>query len=57
MTHTYYKTASTGTQITSPFEIYIGDTETRDGGCRFRFYSAAAASIKVNGWYYRITEV
>ena len=57
MAHLYYKTAATGTPITAPFEIYIGDAATRDGGCRFRFYSAAAASIKVNGWYYRITEV
>jgi hypothetical protein len=57
MSHLYYKTAATGTPITAPFEIYIGDAETRDGGCRFRFSSADAASIKVNGWYYRITEV
>ena len=57
MTHAYYKTAATGTPLTSPFEIYIGDAATRDGGCRFRFASVAAASIKVNGWYYRITEV
>lgn len=57
MSHLYYKAAATGTPITAPFEIYIGDAATRDGGCRFRFSSAAAASIKVNGWYYRITEV
>ena len=57
MAHLYYKTAATGTPITAPFEIYIGDAATRDGGCRFRFSSAVAASIRVNGWYYRITEV
>jgi hypothetical protein len=57
MSHLYYKTAATGTPITSPFKIYIGDEATRTGGCRFRFSSAAASSIVVNGWFYEITEV
>jgi hypothetical protein len=57
MSHLYYKTAATGTPITSPFKIYIGDEATRTGGCRFRFSSVAASSIVVNGWFYEITEV
>mgnify|MGYP003624674061 CR=1 FL=1 len=55
--HVYYKTASTLANDTALFEIYIGDENTRTGGARFRFGSPAAATIVVNGWYYKITEV
>jgi hypothetical protein len=57
MNHAYYKTASTLANDTVLFEIYIGDENTRTGGARFRLSSAAAATIIVNGWYYRITSV
>jgi hypothetical protein len=57
ISHTYFKTASTLANDTEVFEIYIGDEATRTGGARFRFGSVAAATIVVNGWYYRITEV
>ena len=57
MDHAYYKTASTLANNTVIFEIYIGDEATRTGGARFRFASLDAATIVVNGWYYRITEV
>ena len=57
MGHRYYKTASSLANDTEQFEIYIGDENTRTGGARFRFGSADAATIIVNGWYYRITEV
>ena len=55
--HNYYKTAATATSFGAIFKIYIGDAATRDGGARFRFASAVAASIKVNGWFYKVTEV
>ena len=57
MVHNYYKTAATGTPFGAIFKIYIGDAATRDGGARFRFVSVAAATIKVNGWFYEITDV
>ena len=57
MNHAYYKTASTLANDTVLFEIYIGDENTRTGGARFRLASVDAATIIVNGWYYRITSV
>jgi hypothetical protein len=57
MGHRYFKTASTLGNDMEQFEIYIGDEATRTGGARFRFGSVDAATIVVNGWYYRITEV
>jgi hypothetical protein len=57
MNHSYYKTASTLANDTVLFEIYIGDQETLTGGARFRFASVAAATIVVNGWFYKITSV
>lgn len=53
----YYKTAATGSKVTFIFRVYIGNEITRTGGARFRFASAAATTIKVNGWFYQITEV
>ena len=55
--HLYYKKASTGNKITFMFRIYMGDEPTRVGGSRFRLASANNATIKVNGWFYSITEV
>jgi hypothetical protein len=57
ISHTYYKTATTGKPLTFMFRIYMGDANTRTGGGRFRLSSAAATSIRVNGWFYQITEV
>jgi hypothetical protein len=57
MNHAYYKTASTLANDTVSFEIYIGDQNTRTGGARFRFASVDAATIVVNGWFYKITDV
>ena len=53
----YYKTISTGNKVTFLFRIYMGDENTRTGGARFRLSSANNATIKVNGWFYQITEV
>ena len=53
----YYKTISTGNKVTFLFRIYMGDENTRTGGARFRISSADNATIKVNGWFYQITEV
>jgi hypothetical protein len=55
--HTYFKTASTGDQITAMFRIYMGDANTRTGTARFRLTSIAATTIVVNGWFYQITSV
>jgi hypothetical protein len=57
MNHVYFKTASTLANDTVEFEVYIGDENTRTGGARFRFGSVAAATIVVNGWFYKITSV
>jgi hypothetical protein len=57
ITHSYYKSISTGNKITFLFRVYIGDEVTRTGGARFRFSSANNATIKVNGWFYQITAV
>ena len=57
ISHAYYKTASSGEQITALFRIYMGDENTRTGGARIRFDSLAASNITVNGWFYQITEV
>jgi hypothetical protein len=57
MNHAYYKTASTLANDTVEFEVYIGDENTRTGSARFRFGSVAAATIVVNGWFYKITSV
>lgn len=57
MSHNYFKTAGTGTPLPFIFRIYIGGNNTKNGGARFRFSSAANATIKVNGWFYQITEV
>jgi hypothetical protein len=57
MGHRYFKTASTLGNDMEQFEIYIGDENTRTGGARFRFASVDAATIVVNGWFYKITDV
>jgi hypothetical protein len=55
--HTYFKTASSGDQITAMFRIYMGDEVTRANPARFRLTSIAATTIVVNGWFYQITDV
>jgi hypothetical protein len=55
--HTYFKTASSGDQITAMFRIYMGDADTRTGSARFRLTSIAATTIVVNGWFYQVTSV
>jgi hypothetical protein len=55
--HTYFKTASSGDQITAMFRIYMGDEVTRANPARFRLTSIAATTIVVNGWFYQITSV
>jgi hypothetical protein len=55
--HTYFKTASTGDQITAMYRLYIDDDDVRTGGARFRLTSIAATTIVVNGWFYQITDV
>ncbi len=55
--HLYYKSISSGNKITFLFRLYMGDAPTRLGGARFRLASSDNATIKVNGWFYTITEV
>ena len=55
--HLYYKSISSGNKVVFMFRIYMGDPGTQNGGARFRFASADNADIKVNGWFYQITEV
>jgi hypothetical protein len=55
--HTYFKTASSGDQITAMFRVYMGDEDTRTGTARLRLTSIAATTIVVNGWFYQITSV
>ena len=55
--HTYFKTASSGDQVTAMFRVYIGNEITRTGTARFRLTSVAATTIVVNGWFYQITSV
>lgn len=57
ITHLYYKSISLENKITFIFRMYIGDESTRIGGARFRLASDDNATIKVNGWFYSITEV
>mgnify|MGYP003654473430 CR=1 FL=1 len=55
--HRYYKTADTGVTVTAHFELPMISQDTIDNSARIRFTSIAAASILVEGWYYRVTEV
>lgn len=55
--HSYYKSISSANKITFMFRIYMGDVGTRTGGARFKFESGDNATIRVNGWFYQITEV
>ncbi|QDP67561.1 MAG: hypothetical protein Unbinned5350contig1004_68 [Prokaryotic dsDNA virus sp.] len=55
--HNYYKTAATGVPVIFIFPLYIGNEETRTGGARFRFASAAATNITVRGWLATATVV
>jgi hypothetical protein len=57
MTHLSYKTVSSNNKRSILFTVYMGDTGTINGGARFRFASTDNATIKVDGWLYKITEV
>jgi hypothetical protein len=57
MTHLSYKTVSSNNKRSILFTVYMGDTGTINGGARFRFASADNATIKVDGWLYKVTEV
>jgi hypothetical protein len=57
MTHLSYKTVSSNNKRSILFTVYMGDTGTINGGARFRFVSADNATIKVDGWLYKVTEV
>ena len=57
VSHDYFKTAATGISLTVVFSLFIGNENTRTGSARLRIASAAAASIVVEGWFYKITEV
>jgi polyisoprenoid-binding protein YceI len=45
----YFKTAGTYNVTTSNF-LYIGDTNTKNGGGRFKISSSNNMDVKVNGW-------
>lgn len=55
--HAYYKTASTGIEVTAMFRLYIGNDETKNGSARFRLTSLDACSVIVQGWLSQIVEV
>tara|TARA_R110000803_G_scaffold63095_1_gene123649 strand:+ start:291 stop:920 length:630 start_codon:yes stop_codon:yes gene_type:complete len=55
--HSYYKTAATGTGFTFTFPFFIEDADERDGGARFRFASAQAASLTIERWSAKVTVV
>ncbi len=57
VSHYYYKVISASNKITFMFRIYMGDPGTEAGGSRFRIASTDNATIKVNGWFYSVTEV
>jgi hypothetical protein len=57
ISHYYYKVISASNKITFMFRIYMGDPGTEAGGSRFRIASTDNATIKVNGWFYSVTEV
>lgn len=52
----YHKTAGTYQHI-SLYEMYIGNTGTRDFPTKLRFESADNATIRVNGWWVKVTTV
>lgn len=54
--HSYYKTA--GVQdVTFLYSIYMGDTNTLDNPGKIRFESSDNATIKVDGWVAKVTDV
>ena len=50
----YFKTAGTYNITISNF-VYIGDTNTKNGGGRFKISSSNNMDVKVNGWACYIT--
>ena len=55
--HSYYKTAATATGFTFTFPLFIENAHERDGGARFRFSSAQAASLTIDRWAAKVTVV
>ena len=55
--HEYYKTAATGTGIAFAYSVYMHDADALAGGARIRFASAQAASIDVDYFTAKVTEV
>ena len=55
--HEYYKTAATGTGIAFTYPVYMHDADALAGGARIRFASAQAASIDVDYFTAKVTEV
>ena len=53
--HLSFKTVGTY-QINLFNGIYLGDLNTKDNGGKFRLKSDSAATVKVNGWYCKITK-
>jgi hypothetical protein len=54
ITHDYYVTATNNVTVTAFFELPFISLPTVDNSARIRFKSIAAATIVVEGWYYRI---
>ena len=57
ISHTYYKTANTGTSLTFSTSFVIRNADERDGPAAIRFVSLDAASITVVSWTTIVTSV
>jgi hypothetical protein len=57
ITHDYYKTAANSVTVTAQFNLPMISQDTVDNPARIRFTSIAAASIIVEGWYYKVISV
>jgi hypothetical protein len=54
ITHDYYVTATNNVTVTAFFEFPFISQPTVDNSARIRFTSIAAATIVVEGWYYKV---
>lgn len=50
------KTSGTVNKVFIWMGIYMGDANTLDNSAQFRVRSASAGTVKVNGWYCKITK-
>jgi hypothetical protein len=57
ISHDYYVTATNGVVVTAYFELPFISQDSVDYPARIRFLSKGAATIIVEGWYYKITSV